>query len=204
MNPQLNTNGSAKRAERKTNTGISPNVLRLVESAIMIGLALVLNMIKIYKLPLGGSVTLCSMLPILLIGYKYGPKWGMLTGLAYGTVKLLISLGEILSWGLTPAALILSFIFDYLLAFTVLGLAGIYGKGLKQYIGGMFTAVLLRFAFHVVAGVTSYASWLPKEWKGHLFLYSVVYNGSFLLPDFIICLIVALLIYKPIRKFLEG
>ncbi|MGC7323286.1 energy-coupled thiamine transporter ThiT, partial [Mycobacteroides abscessus subsp. massiliense] len=92
---------------------------------------------------------------------------------------------------------------DYLLAFAALGLAGVYGKGLKKYVAGMTTAVVLRFVFHVISGVTAYASWLPKEWSGHLFLYSLAYNGSFLLPDFAICLVVGLLIFKPLGRFLE-
>lgn len=185
-------------------SGINPTVLRLVESAIMLGLATALSMVKIFQLPLGGSVTLCSMLPVLLIGYKYGPKWGLVTGFAYGAIQLLLDLGKALSWGLTPTALAASFIIDYLLAFAALGLAGIYGKGLKKYVAGMTTAVVLRFVFHVISGVTAYASWLPKEWSGHLFLYSLAYNGSFLLPDFAICLVVGLLIFKPLGRFLEA
>lgn len=196
-NPPVQSTGKAK-------GGVSPAVLRLVESAIMIGLATALSMIKLFKMPLGGSVTLCSMLPILLIGYKYGPKWGFGTGFAFGLVKLLLDLGEALAWGLTPTALVISFVFDYLIAFAFLGFAGIYGKGLKQYILGMTTAVVLRFVCHVIAGVTAYASWMPKEWGSNLLGYSLAYNGAFLLPDFGICLAVALLIYKPMKKFLEA
>ena len=193
------TNESAKRAK---SSGLDPKVLRLVESAVMLGLATALSMVKLFQMPLGGSVTLCSMLPVLLIGYKYGPKWGLGTGLTYGLIQLLLDLGKALSWGLTPVALAVSFLVDYLLAFAVLGLAGVYGKGLKQYVGGMCTAVALRFVCHIVSGVTAYASWLPEEWQGHLLLYSVAYNGSFLLPDFAICLAVALMIYRPMKRFL--
>jgi thiamine transporter len=183
--------------------GGNPAVLRLVESAVMLGLATALSLVKIFQLPLGGSVTLCSMLPVLLIGYKYGPKWGLCTGFTYGVIQLLLDLGEALSWGLTPAALAASIIFDYLLAFAALGLAGIYGKGFGRYVAGMTTAVFLRFVFHVISGVTAYASWLPKEWSGHLLLYSLAYNGSFLLPDFAISLVVGVLIFRPLKKFLE-
>ena len=192
------TQSSVKQAGR---SGVTLVVLRLVESAVMIGLATALSMEKLFQMPLGGSVTLCSMLPVLLIGYKYGPKWGIGVGFAYGLVQLLLDLGKALAWGLTPTALVISFVVDYLLAFSVLGLAGIYGKGLKQYILGMTTAVFLRFVCHVISGVTAYATWLPKEWQGNLFGYSLAYNGAFLLPDFAICLAAALLIYKPMKKF---
>ncbi len=184
-------------------SGLNAANLRLVESAILLALATVLSLVKVYQMPLGGSVTLCSMLPVLVLGYKYGPKWGLLTGFVYGVIQLLLDLSAALSWGLTPAALTASFIFDYGLAFAALGLAGIYGKGFPQFVGGLTTAVVLRFAFHVISGVTAYASWLPEEWGGHLFLYSLAYNGSFLLPDFLICLVVGVALYRPLRRFLE-
>lgn len=176
--------------------------LRLVESAVMLAMATVLSMIKVWEMPLGGSITLCSMLPILLIGYKYGPKWGMLTGFTYGVIKLLMDLSKALSWGLSPKALAASFLLDYLVAFTVLGLAGIYGKSFGRFIAGMLTAVVFRFAAHVVSGVTVYLSSVPKGWIGHPFLYSLAYNGSFLLPDFLICAVVGIILYKPLKRFL--
>lgn len=189
------TNAKGKLSMSKTN-------LRLVESAVMLALATGLSMIKVYQMPLGGSVTLCSMLPVLLIGYKYGPKWGLLTGFTYGVIQLLLDVAAVMSWGLTPVAVAASFVFDYLLAFSFLGLAGIYGKSYPKFVAGMFTAVFLRFLSHVISGVTAYASWLPKEWHGHLWLYSLAYNGSFLLPDFVICLIAGTLLFKPLRRFL--
>lgn len=188
--------------ENGKTSGLNRTSLRLVESAVMLALATVLSLIKVYQMPLGGSVTLCSMLPVLLIGYKYGPRWGLLTGITYGVIQLLLDVAAVLSWGLTPTAVAVSFLFDYLLAFTCLGLAGLYGKGFSKYVAGMTTAVFLRFVCHVIAGVTAYASWLPKEWQGHLFLYSLAYNGSFLLPDFVICIVVGVLLYQPLKRFL--
>lgn len=185
-------------------TGMSERTFRLVISAVMVALAVVLSLVKIFELPLGGSVTLCSMLPVMLIGYRYGPKWGLLTGFVYAVIQLLLDLGKALGWGLSPTALTVSFIFDYLIAFSVLGLAGLYGKGFARYILGMVTAVVLRFISHVIAGGTAYASWLPKSWKGHVWLYSFAYNGSFLLPDFAICLVVAVILYKPLKRYLEA
>ena len=185
----------------KTN-GLSKTNLRLVESAILLALSTVLSLVKVWELPLGGSVTLCSMLPILLLGYKYGVRWGLLTGFTYGVIQLLLDLAKAFSWGLTPTALAASFVFDYLLAFACLGLAGAFGKSFPKFLGGMFFAVFLRFVMHVVSGVTAYASWLPPEWQGHLFLYSLAYNGSYLLPDFAVCLVVGALLYRPLKRFL--
>ena len=199
MNTQAN-----EPVQRGKTSGVDPKVLRLVESAVMLGLATALSMVKLFQMPMGGSVTLCSMLPVLLIGYKYGPRWGTLTGLTYGVIQLLLDLGAALSWGMSPKALAVSFFLDYIAAFTVLGLAGLYGKGLKRYVAGMSTAVALRFVCHVVSGTTVYASAVPAEWQSRgAFLYSIAYNGSFLLPDFAICLAVALMIYNPMKRFLE-
>jgi thiamine transporter len=183
---------------------MSNTTLRLVLSAVMIGLATVLSILKVFEMPLGGSITFCSMLPIMLIGYRYGVRWGLLTGFTFAVIKLLLDLGQVLTWGLTPTAVVASIVFDYLIAFTVLGMSGIYGRGFIKYVLGMVTVVILRFVSHVISGVTAYASWLPADWHNHLWLYSIVYNGTYLLPDLIICLIVGAIIYKPLKKFIEA
>ena len=189
--------------------GLSERTFRLVLSAVMIGLATVLSLIPFFKMPFGGSATLCSMLPILLIAYRYGPKWGLLTGFVYALIQLLLDVGAMLAWGLTVQALVGSFILDYIAAFTILGLAGIYGKGFAKYLLGMTTVVILRFVFHVTSGMIFFSSYayaenLPNIIKNNVLLYSVVYNGAYLLPDLILCLIVGAIIYKPLKKYIEA
>lgn len=100
-------------------------ILRLCESAIMIALATVLSMIKFANLPFGGSVTLCSMLPLVLIAYRYKWKWGLLTGVVYGLVQMVLGANN-LSYGTSALAVILIILFDYLVAFGVMGFAGIF------------------------------------------------------------------------------
>lgn len=179
------------------------NTRRLVESAVMIALAAVLSQLKIYEMPLGGSVTLASMLPIMLIAYKYGAKWGLCTAFTYSLVQLLLDLGKVISWGMTWQAVVACFFLDYIFAFSSLGLAGIYGKNFPKYILGMVTAVVIRLAFHVFSGTVVFASWMPKDWNNP-FIYSIAYNGTFLLPDLIICLVVGAVIYKPLKRFIEA
>jgi thiamine transporter len=179
-----------------------PATRRLVEAGVFIALATVLSVIKLYQMPMGGSVTLVSMLPILIFGYRNGFKWGLGTAFAYGVIQLLLDIGVVVSWGLTAQALAASFILDYLTAFTALGLAGLFGKGFWKFITGSLFAVSLRFASHVIAGVVAYSSFMPEEW-GSPWIYSLAYNGSFLLPDFAICIAVGSLIYIPLKKFLE-
>ena len=187
---------------------------RLVLSAVMIGLATVLSMIKVYQMPLGGSVTLCSMLPILLVGYKYGVKWGLFTGFAYSIIELLIDSGLLASFaGMHWQSTVGSILLDYILAFSFLGLAGVYGKSFSKFVLGMVTAVALRFLSHVVSGcVIFYAYAFDKNsfpsylafMKGHVLLYSVAYNAFYLVPDLALCLFVGILIYRPLKKFLEA
>ena len=105
-------------------------VKNLSISAVFVALATVLSLIKIWNMPLGGSVTLLSMLPIVMISCMMGLKWGMASSLVYSLIQLAfgIALDGILGWGLTPVMLIGTIMLDYILAFSVLGIAGIFRK----------------------------------------------------------------------------
>ena len=99
----------------------------LCECAIMLALSIVLSYIKLLpELPFGGSVTMFSMLPVCLVAIKYGWKWGLGTSFCFSWFQILQ--GGVFSWGLTPGMLIGSLLLDYILAFTVLGFAGIFSK----------------------------------------------------------------------------
>lgn len=197
----------------KKTLGMSEKTFRLVLSAVMVGLAIVLSLIKLFQLPLGGSITLCSMLPILIIGYKYGPKWGMFTGFVYSMVQLLLDAGLLAGFaGMHWQSVVGSVLLDYVIAFSVLGLAGIYGKGFGRFMLGMVTCVVLRFVSHVISGVVIFYAYafdsnsFPANLlflRGHVFLYSAAYNGMFLLPELALCLVAGALLYKPLRSFLE-
>ena len=84
----------------------------LAESAVMIALAIVLNMVKFFTLPNGGEVTLFSMLPILLVGIKNGPKWGFGTAFVYSLIQMFMSLAKVMAWGLSVKVLIACILFD--------------------------------------------------------------------------------------------
>lgn len=164
--------------------GINKKVLMLCESAVMIALATVLSLLKI-ELPYGGSITICSMLPILIIGYRYKPLAGCLTGLAYGFVQLLLGMSNFAyatSW--TAAVMIL--LFDYLIAFAVIGLGGVFRDIKNQAAGlalGALLAGALRFVCHFISGITvwgGFAEDMPA------WLYSLTYNGSYMLPETVI------------------
>ena len=99
-------------------------VQKLTLSAVMIALSAVLSLVTIFHMPLGGSVTLFSMLPVCLLSIMFGCRWGFLCAFAYSLTQLALGIGEVAGWGLTPAALTGCILFDYLLAFTALGFAG--------------------------------------------------------------------------------
>ena len=174
--------------------------LMLVEGAVMIALATVLSLIKVYKLPWGGSITLLSMLPICMFSIKYGVVRGLFVSFAYETIQLLLDLAEVLSWGLTPETLIACFALDYILAYTVIGVAGMFRtKKLPGWIAGTSVALLLRFAAHFLSGVLIWHSF-GELWDGfsteNEFIYSALYNGSYMLPEIIFTVIGAVILFS--------
>lgn len=173
----------------------SQTTKRLVTSAVMIALAAVLSMIKVWQMPLGGSITLLSMLPICILSIKYGVKWGFFTAFTYSVVQMLLSLGSLMSWGMTPKIWIGCILFDYIIAFTVLGFSGIFkDKGTFGIILGIALAVALRFVCHFISGTVFFDIWCPEGWN--LYWYSISYNGTFMLPEMIFTVIGAVALFK--------
>lgn len=180
----------------------------LTECAIMIALAFALSYARLFKMPLGGSVTVASMLPIMLISVKYGNLIGVGTAFVYSMTQLLQALleGDVFPYCETIGTLIICVLFDYVVPFTILGFAGSLRK-IKAFKNpefsvytGMFAVVFVRFLSHFITGVAIWGQWAP-EGMGK-FLYSFLYNGSFLLVDFAICLTAAVLMLRKseIRK----
>lgn len=162
---------------------------KLATSAVMLALGFVLSCIPLFKMPFGGTVTPFSMLPICFVGIKYGNRWGLGTAFCYSVLQLIQAIGEISGWGLTPLMLVATILLDYLLAFTVLGLSGLFRKhGAAGMIGGTALACFLRFAVHFVSGVVLWANFekfvaFGVEWVNRPVLYSICYNGAFMLPE---------------------
>lgn len=158
-------------------------VQKLTLSAVMIALSAVLSLVTIFHMPLGGSVTLFSMLPVCLLSIMFGCRWGFLCAFAYSLTQLALGIGEVAGWGLTPAALTGCILFDYLLAFTALGFSGIFRKhGVPGYIAGIALAVFLRLVSHFISGTIFFASLALEEWNP--VLYSLTYNSAYMLPEF--------------------
>ena len=160
----------------------------MVECAILIALSFVLSLFKIFEMPFGGSVTPLSMLPVCLIGFMFGPKWGFGSAFIFSLLQLISS--HVFSWGLTPLVLIVCILADYVVAFTVLGITGFFkGKGNKGIIIGVFLAVFARFVCHYISGCTIWASVDMNP-----YLYSLLYNGAYMLPECIFTIIGTIII----------
>jgi len=171
----------------------------LTEGAILVAAAQVLSAIKLWEMPWGGSITL-AMIPILLYAVRWGLGPGLLAGFVFGVLQFVFDGGFAIGWQ--------SIIGDYLLAFTVLGLAG-FMHGKKN---GIFTGTLIgsfaRFLVHYVVGATVWAEYMPDSFFGMTmhspWFYSLLYNLAYMLPNAVISLLVFAVMWKPLGKYLRG
>ena len=201
----------------------------LVESAIMIALAAVLELVSksiIPEMAFGGQITIVSMLPVVLVAWKYGMGKGLITGFVYSLVQMVMGVSTI-SKMIMPSSdeylgslinIALMFIFDYILAYTVLGLSAMYKKAIKKdaisLSLGAFTVLALRYICHIISGYILFGAW--AEWfftqegfyswgstiintfSGNALslVYSIIYNGFYMVPEIVITTIVAAIIGK--------
>lgn len=160
--------------------------LILVECALLVALGAVLSMIKI-SAPYGGSVTLASMAPIVLISYRHGIKWGLGAAFVYSLLQMILPPGFYPPPAKTFIAFAAVVLLDYVIAFTVLGTASFFGKLFKnRVLSGVVGAVsvtFIRFICHFVSGILIWGSYAEGQ---PVWLYSLTYNGSYMLWEIII------------------
>lgn len=171
-------------------------VLMLCEGAIMVVLAQILGYIKVWEMPWGGSVCL-SMLPIICYACRWGVGPGLMSGFVLGVLQFMFDGGIALGWQ--------SIIGDYLLAFTAVGLAGLFRKNV--YWGSLLGGAA-RFGVHYVVGATVWAECMPEEFFGMTmttpWFYSLLYNGAYMVPDTVLCVVIFALLMKPMGKYFRG
>ena len=180
---------------------------KLTESAILIAIATVLSMIK-FDLPFGGGVTLVSMFPLILISHRWGWKWGVLTAFVYSLIQLLFGLDNV-GYATTFATALGVIFLDYVIAYTVIGLSGLFdlslGKTRKSVAVGIAVTFVLRFCCHLITGVWIWGGWMPETFMNMTmtgpWLYSFLYNGWYMLAELVITEIVAMLLYQPLGRF---
>lgn len=181
---------------------MTTKVQLLTETAIMSALAIVFNYLVLFQMPQGGSVSL-TFVPIILLSLKYGLLTGSISGLITGVISLVFG-----GYFLNP----IQVLFDYILAFALIGLAGIFSaqfkKALKQkqskkagfsvimggLVGGIFSLIS-----HFLAGIFFYQSFAPEGQP--VWLYSLVYNSSYVIPDTILAIIIVLILINRIPSF---
>ena len=202
---------------------------RLTESAMLIALAVVLELVGrtvIPPMPFGGQLTLCAMLPIVLASYRYGVKWGLTTGFAYSLVQMALGAGTVTAAfqpgyfgdGTMIVNALIMCALDYLAAFTVLGLGGMFRDSLKKpgtaLCLGSVVALGARYVCHIGSGYILFSGWAEwfftqdgfPAWGAELvasmspnmlgFVYSLVYNGMYIVPEMIFTAIAALFLTR--------
>ena len=164
-------------------------LVAMTESAVMAALSLILNFIIVFKMPQGGSITLGAMVPIMIVALRHGAGWGILTGVLSGLLQF-ITTGQ--------AAHPLSILLDYLLAYGVLGIAGFFKGSLSKIALGMTLTIFLRFVCHLLSGATIFASYAPEGQNP--WLYSMGYNASYMIFEWIITTAITVLLYKYAKR----
>ena len=171
--------------------------IRLTETAVMLSFATVLSILPLLELPYGGSVTVCSALPLLVISYRHGCKWGVFAGVVYGILQMLLGMKNVMYFT-TPLSIAAVILLDYVLAFAALGLGGAFRKTLKNQtlalVCGGILALLLRYILHTVAGATVWAGLsIPSQ---AALAYSLAYNATYMIPETLVSVLGTVLVSR--------
>ena len=169
----------------------------LCEGAILIALAEILSFLPLYKMPWGGSIDL-AMLPIIVYCVRWGFGPGLIVSFAHGILQTRFEGGIAIGWE--------SILGDFLIAYAVLGIAGLFRGKFWQ---ATVVACFARFLVHYVVGATIWAAYMPETFFGMTmttpWFYSALYNGAYMLPDAVIILVIgAVLLKTPAKKYLLG
>ena len=187
---------------------MSYQLKRLTESAILLAIATVLSLFQ-FSGPwvLGGSITVCSMLPIVMIANRYGTRWGLFSALTYSLLQLVLGLNNVryAPDALTAVAIIA---LDYILAYTVLGfsasLNGLFKNRRLAIVAGIAVTFFARFLCHFISGVLIWEVLWPNALGWAPVVWSLAYNGSYMLPEILITGTAAFLLYRPLEKYWLG
>lgn len=177
---------------------------QLVESALMVAIATVLSLIKIDS-PFGGGVTVVSMLPLIIVSHRWGWRWGLVTAFVYSLIQLMLGLDNV-AYATSFMMAVGIILLDYVVAYSVIGLSGIFGKSRAAVATGIAVTFFLRFICHWISGAIIWGVWMPEEFWGlpmtNPWVYSAMYNGWYMGIELIATELVAMLIYNPLKKFI--
>ena len=200
---------------------------KMVTSAMLIAIGIALSLFTPFHLPFGGGITLASCLPVILISFIYGIKSGLLSGFIFSILQLVIGMNTVSAFFLPGDSqivlwkAILVCLLDYVTAFTVLGLGGIFKDKIKNksvaLILGTVLALSLRYITHIISGAIFFGTWAERFFTQDGFykigetilntfsgtslslVYSIFYNGLYMIPEIIITTTVAPIVYKVLN-----
>ena len=171
---------------------------RLVISAIMIAIGTVLSMLKI-DFVMGGGITVCAMLPLVMVSFKYGTKWGVFTAFVFSVLQCLLGLDNV-QYATSAGMAIAIILLDYIVAYTVIGFSGIFKEKAKNFKSALILGIAItffaRFLCHFATGWMIWDALWPNEFGMAAPLYSLCYNGSYMLAEAIISSVCGMIIFK--------
>lgn len=210
----------------KSKTKFSKSTVAMTECAIMIALATILSLIKVFELPWGGSITAASMLPLVIVGYRHGIKWGILSSVIYSLIQMLLG-GSTISAAFLPGddqmkwyLAVIMVLLDYFFAFSLVGLSGLFrnkNKPSKSLALGALVGTSARFVMHFLSGWILWGAWAAYFFEGFdettggsfgkfiintfdgqmlACVYSLIYNAMYMIPEILITVILAIFIGK--------
>ena len=173
---------------------------RLVESALMIAVGTVLSVLKVDSLwAFGGGLTIGSMVPLVLISHRWGIKWGTFTAFVYSLLQMILGIDNIqYATGVGMAIAII--LLDYIIAYTVVGLSSMFGSGRAAIIGGVAVTLGIRFLCHFLTGWMIWDALWPNEFGMTSVVYSLCYNGSYMLPEIVITAVLSCVLVPWVNK----
>lgn len=168
-------------------TKTSKQIVAMIECSMMIALSTVFSLLKIIDMPYGGSVTIASMLPIVIAAYRHGFLWGLGTALTNSVIQLLLGINN-LSYFSTWQSILAIILLDYVVAFGVFAISGLFRRIEKRqnlaFLYGILASSVLRYICHVISGATVWAG-LSIPTNAAL-VYSLSYNATYMIPETIV------------------
>ena len=187
---------------------MSYNLRRLTESAILLAIGMVLSLFEFAgPWALGGSITFCSMLPIVMLAQRYGTKWGLLSAFTFSLLQLVMGLKNV-QYAPDALSAIAIIMLDYVIAYGMLGFAAIFNSVIKNrrtsIIVGIIVTFSARLLCHFISGIIIWEALWPNGLGWAPWIWSISYNASYMVPEMLITGVVAFFLYKPLQKFWLG
>lgn len=187
---------------------MSKNTKRLVESAILIALGTVLSLFS-FSGPwaLGGGITICSMLPLVILAQRYGTRWGVFSALVYAVLQMILGFSNV-QYAQNVWQAIAIILFDYIIAFGVIGFSAAFNGVIKNrpvaIAVGTIVTLLGRLACHFISGWVIWEALWPNELGWAAPVWSIAYNASYMIPEILITTIAAVALYVPLKRYYRG